>query len=95
MKFYSTKNSANIVTFREALLTGMPIDKGLYMPEFIPDLSNIFKQGTNLTFQEVALLISSKFLEKEITNKEKKLFNIALYILIFFLQLFFLQGKFL
>ena len=64
MKFYSTKNSANTTTFREALLTGMPVDKGLYMPESIPDLSNIFKQETNHTFQEVALLISSKFIEK-------------------------------
>ena len=70
MKFYSTKNSANTATFREALLTGMPVDKGLYMPEFIPDLSNIFKQETNLTFQEVALLISSKFIEKEITTNQ-------------------------
>ena len=42
MKFYSTKNSANTATFREALLTGMPVDKGLCMPESIPDLSNIY-----------------------------------------------------
>ena len=41
MKFYSTKKQSNVVTFKEALLNGMPKDNGLYMPEFIPDLSKI------------------------------------------------------
>ena len=53
MRFYSTKKKTDPVTFKDALLTGMPQDNGLYMPEHIPDLSNIFKQENNLNFQEI------------------------------------------
>ena len=70
MKFYSTKKKSNIVSFKDALLKGIPDDKGLYMPEYLPDLSNIFKQKNNLTFQEISLLISSKFIDKELSNSQ-------------------------
>ena len=49
---------------------GMPNDKGLYMPEYIPDLSSIFRQKNILTFQEVSLLIASKFIGKELSNNQ-------------------------
>ena len=68
MKFYSTEKESNTVSFRDALLKGMPSDNGLYMPEYIPDLSNIFRQENNLTFQEISLLIASKFIDKELSN---------------------------
>ena len=71
MKFYSTKNFSNAVTFKEALLTGMPEDKGLYMPKYIPDLSKIFNQDAKLTFQETAFLIASKYIEKELSKNKK------------------------
>ena len=67
MKFYSTNRQSNPVSFKDALLTGMPQDKGLYMPETIPDLSSIFKQDNDLTFQEISFLISSEFIDKELS----------------------------
>jgi len=70
MRFYSTKKKTDPVTFKDALLTGMPQDNGLYMPEHIPDLSNIFKQENNLNFQEISLLISSKIIDRELSNSK-------------------------
>ena len=62
MKFYSTKNKSSDVDFQTALVTGIPKDNGLYMPEYMPDLSKVFNQKNQLTFQELSLLIASKFI---------------------------------
>ena len=70
MNFYSTKKNTEPVSFKQALLTGMPQDEGLYMPESIPDLSKIFNQETHLSFQEISYLISSKFIDKELSDNE-------------------------
>ena len=70
MKFYSTKNQSNKVSFQRALLTGIPQDRGLYMPENIPDFSKIFDQEAQLDFQELSLLIASGFLDKELSSNE-------------------------
>ena len=70
MKFYSTKNQSNKVSFQRALLTGLPQDRGLYMPEYIPDFSRIFNQEVQLNFQELSLLIASGFLDKELSSNE-------------------------
>ena len=70
MKFYSTNKDSNEVDFETALLRGMPQDKGLYVPEYIPDISKIFNQGTDLTFQEISFLIASSFIKDELSNNE-------------------------
>ena len=70
MKFYSTNHSVNPVSFRVAIMEGMPKDNGLYMPEHIPDLSKIINQNTNLSFQEISYLISSGFVENCLTNNQ-------------------------
>ena len=70
MKFYSTKNKSSDVDFQTALVTGIPKDNGLYMPEYMPDLSKVFNQKNQLTFQELSLLIASKFIGKELSNNE-------------------------
>ena len=36
MKYYSTRDKSVRVSFREAVLNGIPLDKGLYYPEVIP-----------------------------------------------------------
>ena len=70
MKFYSTKNKSSNVDFQTALITGMPQDNGLYMPEYIPDLSKVFNQEVKLTFQELSLLIASEFIGKELSKNQ-------------------------
>ena len=70
MKFYSTNNHNLNVTFRDALFNGMPIDNGLYMPEQLPDFSNIFKKDINLSLHEIAVMIASKFLDDDLDNND-------------------------
>jgi threonine synthase len=67
LKYYSTNNKNNKVTFREAILRGLANDKGLFMPERIPLLSNgILDNLEKLSFQEIAIEVSKYFIENEI-----------------------------
>ena len=70
MQFYSTNHASDSVSFRSALMKGMPNDKGLYMPEFIPDLSNIVSQNAFLSLQEISYLIASKFTSACFSNNQ-------------------------
>ena len=70
MNFYSTENIYNKTTFRNALFSGMPQDNGLYMPEEIPNLSKYINKNTNMTLQEVGYLISSQYIENELSNND-------------------------
>lgn len=45
MHFFSLKNYYHRVTFEEAIIHGLALDKGLYFPESIPLLSNNFLQN--------------------------------------------------
>ena len=63
MKFYSTNNPQHLVTFREAVLTGLPADNGLYMPRFIPVLpANVIEDMPQMSFQEIAFQLASTLL---------------------------------
>ncbi|MCC5921874.1 MAG: threonine synthase [Cyclobacteriaceae bacterium] len=39
MKYFSTKNNQKAYNFREAVLQGLPEDRGLFVPEHLPELS--------------------------------------------------------
>lgn len=72
MQFYSTRNRDLKVSFREALLSGIAPDGGLYMPEKIPQLS--VEEISNLegkSFPEVAYAIGRKFIAREEIPDEK------------------------
>ena len=62
LKFYSTNNNKIRVSFKEALMEGMPLDKGLYMPEYIPDHSRLLEGIDSLSFQDISYSIASSFL---------------------------------
>ncbi|MCK4297748.1 MAG: threonine synthase [Candidatus Marinimicrobia bacterium] len=67
MKFYSTKNKRNRVPLHEAVLRGMPSDKGLYMPEIIPKFpEDFFKSLSSLNFQEISFEAAKKFFSDDI-----------------------------
>ncbi len=73
MKFYSTNNKSLRVSLKEAVLTGMPADKGLYMPLSIPKVSNRFmKNLPSLSFPEVAFELARFFVDGEIHEQELK-----------------------
>ncbi len=71
MKYYSTNNKNELVDFKTALLTGLAADGGLYLPEYIPELSkSLLDDLPNYSMQEIAFHISSLFIGDEINESE-------------------------
>ncbi|ARK10230.1 threonine synthase [Fibrella sp. ES10-3-2-2] len=71
MTFYSTNNSANIVSVQEALFNSLPQDKGLYMPSSIPQLPADFLDSIiNQSLAEIAYKLTKLWLHEELTNAQ-------------------------
>ena len=70
MKYYSTDNKNLRSSFKDALFSGMPSDGGLYMPEYIPDLSNYLRFDSKMNIQEIGFLVSEKFINEELSNND-------------------------
>ncbi|MGE6218690.1 threonine synthase [Nubsella zeaxanthinifaciens] len=67
MKFYSTNNKDLRVSFKDAVFNSMPVDKGLYMPEEIPQLSASFIENIEqYSLTEIAYEVASALLKDEI-----------------------------
>jgi len=67
MQFYSTNGSVPLVSFKEAVLKGLPDDNGLYMPESIPKFSRDFlEQLPRLGFSDIAFEGARLMIENEI-----------------------------
>jgi threonine synthase len=67
--YYSTNRRAGTVTFREALLKGLALDKGLFMPERIPVLNAEEIAGfSGLAYHEIAFTLCRKFLRGQISD---------------------------
>ena len=73
MRLYSTKNPSKFVSLKEAVFKGLPEDNGLFMPEFIPVLSDDFlKNLKNHSFQSIAFEVSKALLRGYIPEKDLK-----------------------
>ncbi len=73
MKFYSTNNKTLAVSFKDAVFNSLPADKGLYMPEHIPQLDPLFlKNIQQYSLKEIALEVASALLENDIPRPELK-----------------------
>ena len=71
MKFFSTNNKNNLVSFKEAVLKGIADDGGLFLPKEIPQLSiEFFKEINKYSFTEIAYKVSKILLEDEIPDKD-------------------------
>jgi threonine synthase len=69
--FYSTNARSEILTFRHALLQGQAPDKGLYMPEWIPNFSLEEIDGfSQIPYHEIAFHIGKAFLDGEIPEED-------------------------
>ncbi len=67
MLYYSTNHKARKVTFRQALLQGLAEDKGLYMPEIIPTITQEeIEAMKDMSYPEIAFTVAKKFLSDEI-----------------------------
>ena len=76
IKYYSTNLKAPKVTFREALLKGLAPDRGLYMPEIIPQFSMAeIDTFSKMSYFEIAYQVIKKFLDTELP--EDKLYALV------------------
>lgn len=78
--FYSTNLKAEKVSFKDALLKGQAPDKGLYLPQQIPVLSeteiSAFRQ---MEYHEIAYHVTGKFLQGQVSNDALKAITKASY----------------
>lgn len=67
MRYYSTKNKSVHYSLREAVLKGLPDDNGLFMPEYIPVLSQNFRNELfHFSLSDIALEISKQFFSDDL-----------------------------
>ncbi|MGV6812047.1 MAG: threonine synthase [Brevirhabdus sp.] len=73
MKYISTRGKAPVLTFEEAMLTGLARDGGLYLPESIPTLSkaDISAMAGN-SYEEVAFTVMRPFIGDTFMDEEFK-----------------------
>ncbi len=73
MKFYSTNNKDLRVSFKEAVFNSMPLDKGLYMPENIPQLRQAFIDNIEqYSLADIAYEVASTLLKDEMPAADLK-----------------------
>lgn len=71
MKFYSTNNKDLRISFKDAVFNSMPLDKGLYMPEQIPQLSKDFINNIEkYSFQEIAFEVANTLIGEDIPKRD-------------------------
>lgn len=64
MKYYSTNNINLRVNLKEAVLTGMPLDNGLFMPvEIKPFNAEFIKNLPQMSFEEMSLTVCKKIID--------------------------------
>lgn len=79
MKFYSTNNKQVQVSFREAVLSGIADDVGLFMPNEIPKLpESFFHNIEKYTFQEIGFEVAKLFIDDINETDLRSLINRAI-----------------
>ena len=67
MKYYSTNHQAPDADLRDAIIKGLAPDKGLYMPERLPQLpADFFERMDRLSFQEIAGEVAVNLLGEDV-----------------------------
>ncbi len=71
IQYYSTNLKAPKVSFREALLKGLAPDRGLYMPDRIPELTlTEIMKFSEMSYPEIGFNIIERFIKDEIPSKD-------------------------
>lgn len=69
--FRSTNRKAPAVSFKDALIKGLAPDRGLYIPETIPEFTlDEINSFTDKSYYEIALEVGKKFLSGEIPETD-------------------------
>jgi len=67
LKYFSTKNISTPASLKEAVLSGMPGDGGLFLPERIPVLTpQQIEALSTMSFEEIAQTMAAEFLAGDI-----------------------------
>ena len=61
MRYLSTRGAAGLISFEEAVLTGLAPDGGLLLPERLPDLGNELDRWRGLEFVDLAAQVMRLF----------------------------------
>lgn len=73
MKYYSTNKKISGISLKEAVISGLADDKGLFMPDRIGKFdSHFFEEIDQLSFQEIAEEVASKFFGEDIESGRLK-----------------------
>lgn len=73
MRYISTRGTAPILSFEEAMLTGLARDGGLYVPETIPTLTkDQIAAMAGQTYEEIAFSVMRPFIGDTFTDDEFK-----------------------
>ena len=73
MKYISTRGTAPVLSFEEAMLTGLARDGGLYVPETIPQMSVADMRAlAGLSYEDVAFRVMRPFVGDTFTDAEFK-----------------------
>ncbi len=71
MKYYSTNRKVKPVSFREAVVKGLPEDNGLFMPETIPVLSKTFFDNlSNKSLIDIGIEVATPFIKEDLTSSQ-------------------------
>ena len=71
MKYISTRGNAPILSFEEAMLTGLARDGGLYVPESVPTLSHAdIAAMAGKSYEEIAFQVMCPFVGDTFTDAE-------------------------
>ena len=71
MRYISTRGNAPVLSFEEAMLTGLARDGGLYVPETIPQMSaGDIRALRGLSYEEIAFRVMRPFIGDTFTDAE-------------------------
>ena len=71
MRYISTRGSAPVLSFEEAMLTGLARDGGLYVPETIPQMSHDdIASLAGKSYEEIAFAVMRPFMGDTFTDTE-------------------------
>jgi len=67
MKYYSTNKQAPMADLQKAVVKGLAEDRGLYMPERINKMSQVFFDDmTNMSFRDIAFNVTEAFFGEDV-----------------------------
>lgn len=69
MRYYSTNKQSTPVSLEEAVVKGLAVDKGLFMPERIKALpESFFSNIQNMSFKDIAYVVADAFFGEDIES---------------------------